>query len=92
MKSTLYAKHTALVALVVMLLVTSYPLHPQMLQAATTNRVIFDVTTDKSMYSPDAIVELRIDLKNSIGSTNSRQASGAVNRPYDERTTEFEQQ
>ncbi len=37
------------------------------LSAASTGKMVFDVTTDKSMYSPGATVELRIDMKNRTG-------------------------
>ncbi|UJF31846.1 glycoside hydrolase family 66 protein [Paenibacillus hexagrammi] len=35
--------------------------------AASTGKMVYDVTTDKSMYGPGSNVELRIDLKNRIG-------------------------
>ncbi|MCZ8518299.1 MULTISPECIES: glycoside hydrolase family 66 protein [Paenibacillus] len=35
--------------------------------AASTGKMLYDVTTDKSMYSPNSTVQLRIDIKNRLG-------------------------
>lgn len=35
--------------------------------AASTGKVVYDVTTDKAMYGPGSKVEVRIDLKNRLG-------------------------
>lgn len=58
-----------LIGLIAALLFISCPISPQLAAGASTGKVIYDVTTDKSMYRPEENVELRIDLKNRTGAT-----------------------
>ncbi|MFB9324656.1 glycoside hydrolase family 66 protein [Paenibacillus aurantiacus] len=65
MKKTI---HRLLVAGFAVLLLSSLALQPaRRAEAASTGKVMYDVTTDKSMYNPGATVEVRIDLKNRLG-------------------------
>ncbi|AFC29317.1 dextranase 1 [Paenibacillus mucilaginosus 3016] len=62
MKSTAAAFITAAV-----LMTTIVSALPTKVSASSTGTILYDVTTDKSMYSPGAKVQLRIDIKNRTG-------------------------
>lgn len=55
------------ICLVIVLFCSNTLMNSQRVKASSTGQVVYDVTTDKSMYSPGTDVEVRIDLKNRNG-------------------------
>lgn len=56
-----------MILLIGVMLFSQIALHPNVSEAASTGKLLYDVTTDKAMYDPGSKVELRIDLKNKLG-------------------------